>query len=64
VRLRIGTVLCEASAYALPCRHNARWFSDGRFDRMHHREGPVSRVYATVLEQGSISPGDAAILKP
>jgi hypothetical protein len=64
VRLRIGTVWCEASAYALPCRHNAQWFSDGRFDRMHHSHVAVSRIYATVLEQGSISLGDAAILEP
>jgi MOSC domain-containing protein YiiM len=64
VRLRIGTVLCEASAYAVPCRHNARWFSDGDFSRIHHSRGPVSRVYATVLEHGSISLGDAAILEP
>jgi MOSC domain-containing protein YiiM len=64
VRLRFGTVLCEISAFALPCRTNAQWFVDGDFDVMHHRHGPVSRVYATVLEPGIISTGDAAILEP
>lgn len=60
--LRLGTVTCEVWAWALPCRHNARWFHDGRFGRMHHREGPVSRAYATVLEPGAIAVGDPAVL--
>jgi MOSC domain-containing protein YiiM len=64
VRLRVGEVLCEVSAYALPCRTNIRWFIDGNFNAMHHRNGPVSRVYATVLEPGGISTGDPAILEP
>ena len=62
VRLRIGDVLCEVSAYALPCSTNKPWFIDGDFTVMHHDRGPVSRVYATVLEPGAISAGDAAIL--
>ncbi|MCB1000603.1 MAG: MOSC domain-containing protein [Acidimicrobiales bacterium] len=61
-RLRLGTVLCEVSAWALPCKHNARWFSDGDFMRMHHGRGPVSRAYATVLEPGTIRVGDDAVL--
>lgn len=64
VRLRIGSVLCEVSAYAIPCAKNARWFLDGRFSLMHHDRGPVSRVYATVLEPGGITAGDAAHLEP
>ena len=32
VRLRIGTALCEVSAYAIPCSQNRDWFLDGRFD--------------------------------
>lgn len=60
--LRIGEVLAEASAYAVPCRHNARWFAGGRFGVMHHRHGPVSRVYATVLEPGRIAVGDPVTL--
>ncbi|MFZ9627892.1 MAG: MOSC domain-containing protein [Ilumatobacteraceae bacterium] len=64
VRLRVGTVLCEVSSYAVPCRHLAQWFSDGRFDRIHHDKGTVSRVYATVLEPGEVSTGDAVVLEP
>jgi MOSC domain-containing protein YiiM len=64
VRLRIGDVLCEVSAYALPCSSNTRWFIDGDFTVMHHERGPVSRVYATVLEPGVITTGDPAILEP
>lgn len=60
--LQIGEVTCEVWAYALPCRKNARWFADGRFSRMHHREGPVSRVYAAVVEPGPIEVGDPVIL--
>jgi MOSC domain-containing protein YiiM len=64
VRLRIGEVLCEVSAYALPCASNKPWFIDGNFNVMHHERGPVSRVYATVLEPGTIAVGDQAILEP
>ena len=52
------------SAWALPCKHNRAWFSDGDFNRMHHERGPVSRAYATVLEPGAIVTGDPAILNP
>jgi MOSC domain-containing protein YiiM len=64
VRLRIGTVLCEVSCYSLPCTNNAPWFLGGDFRLMHHERGPVSRVYATVLEPGHIATGDPAILEP
>lgn len=64
VRLELGTVACEVSAYAVPCRQNARWFSDRRFDRIHHRNGPVSRVYASVLRPGSIALGDPVLVEP
>lgn len=63
-RLQVGEVLAEVSAYAVPCRKNAGWFLDGRFDAMHHRHGPVSRVYATVVAPGTIAVGDPAILEP
>ena len=64
VRLRVGTALCEVSAYAIPCSQNKAWFTDGRFDLMHHDRGPVSRVYATVLEPGEVATGDAVVLEP
>ncbi|CAN5427636.1 hypothetical protein BH10ACT1_BH10ACT1_16190 [soil metagenome] len=64
VRLQLGDVLAEVSAYAVPCRKNAAWFLDGRFDAMHHRNGIHSRLYATVLEPGTIAHGDAVLLEP
>jgi len=64
VRLQIGEVLCEVSAFALPCKQNAAWFTDGAFTLMHHDRGAVSRVYATVLRPGAVSVGDPAILEP
>jgi hypothetical protein len=62
--LRVGSALMETSLWALPCRHNARWFSDGAFERIHHDRGPVSRMYATVLEPGEVAVGEAAVLEP
>jgi hypothetical protein len=64
VRLCIGSVVCDVSSYALPCKHNAPWFIDGNFRLMHHERGPVSRLYATVLQPGRISVGDDAVLEP
>lgn len=64
VRLQVGSVLCEVSAFALPCYQNTAWFLDGEFEVMHHERGPVSRVYATVLQPGTITVGDAVILEP
>lgn len=64
VRLSIGTVRCEISSYAVPCRQNARWFSDRSFGRIHHRHGPISRMYATVLDPGSIAVGDPVVVEP
>ena len=64
VRMRIGEVLCDVSAFALPCSKNARWFEGRRYNAMHHDFGPVSRVYATVLQPGQIRAGDEAILEP
>lgn len=64
VRLRAGGMLCQVSAYALPCRQNARWFSDGDFSRLHFSQGPVSRVYATVLEPGHVSSDDEVVIEP
>lgn len=64
VRIRVGTALAECALFALPCRANAHWFADGDFHHMHHGRGPVSRVYARVLEPGRVAPGDPAVLEP
>ena len=69
VRLRIGEVMCEVWAYAVPCKKNAQWMKDGDFGRLHHdREsefgGAISRVYATVTEPGLVHPDDTVTLEP
>ncbi|MGD9703544.1 MAG: MOSC domain-containing protein [Acidimicrobiia bacterium] len=64
VRLRIGTALAQASVFALPCRNIAFSFLDRDMGRIHHERGPVSRVYATVLEPGHVSAGDPVVLEP
>lgn len=62
-QVQIGDMLCEISLYALPCAKNAAWFTDGDFERMHHRrEEGVSRVYATVLKLGVVHQGDTVVL--
>ena len=64
VRLEIGEVLCEVSSYAVPCSQNRRWFSDGDVSRIHHDNGDLSRLYATVLRPGAIATGDIVLLEP
>lgn len=64
-RISLGEVLAEVSAYSEPCSKNAGWFVDGDFRRMSHDRQPgVSRVYATVLRDGAIRPGDQVIVEP
>jgi hypothetical protein len=64
-RLRLGTVLAEVTTPALPCTKNARWFSDGDFNRMHHERNPhLTRLYAAVREPGVVAPGDPVVVEP
>ncbi len=63
-RVLIGEVLCELSAWAEPCRKNDQWFT-GRSDRIDHGRHPGwSRIYAWVLEGGTITTGDPVIVEP
>jgi MOSC domain-containing protein YiiM len=65
VRLRIGEVLVEISAYATPCAKNAQWFSDRDFKRIDHSVNPgLSRAYAWVLEGGTVVAGDEVVVEP
>lgn len=65
VRVRLGSVLAEVSSYATPCAKNAAWFLDRDFNRMaHERHRGWSRVYASVMEDGVIRVGDAAVVEP
>ena len=57
-----NAVRLKITMYALPCVQIAGCFTDGDFSRVHHRKHPGwSRLYAQVLEGGSVSVGDAVI---
>jgi MOSC domain-containing protein YiiM len=58
-RLLIGDdVEIEVTGYASPCWKNARWFSDGDFNRINNGVFPGwSRVYARVLSAGTVATG-------
>ncbi len=64
--LRIGDdVLLETTVPAVPCKHNAQWFSDGDFNRIHHDHQPsTARWYASVLQGGTIETGAPATIEP
>jgi MOSC domain-containing protein YiiM len=67
VRLRLGSdVVIEITRYTTPCYKNARWFLEGNFNRMHQNLHPgESRVYAKVLQGGTLRPGDGIqVLSP
>lgn len=64
-RLRIGTVLAEVSADATPCKQQARWFTDGDFNRVSIERAPDRvRWYAWVREPGEIHPADEVVVQP
>jgi len=64
VRLSVGDVVVEISAFATPCKKNARWFGDGKFRRIDHDLHPGwSRAYAWVLEGGTVAPGDIVVVE-
>ncbi|MEZ5244780.1 MAG: MOSC domain-containing protein [Acidimicrobiales bacterium] len=57
--LEIGAARCRLSAAAVPCGKNARWFTDGDFERiLHDRHPGSSRWYAAVLAPGEVRAGD------
>lgn len=58
-RLTVGTAEIEITHHATPCAKNARWFIDRRYNRIHAQKHPgESRVYARVVNGGSIETGD------
>ncbi|MDP3090848.1 MAG: MOSC domain-containing protein [Nitrospira sp.] len=60
VRLTVGPdVELEVMSYTSPCSHNAQWFHDGDYQRISQKKYPGwSRVYAKVLKEGVVRPGD------
>ena len=61
--LEFGSVKTQVTGYAIPCKKNARWFSDGDYQRLSHELGAVSRVYCIVTQPGVVTVGDIAICK-
>jgi MOSC domain-containing protein YiiM len=59
-RLRLGReVLIEITSYTPPCEAIIPFFKDGNFKRMSNRRFPGwARVYAKVLQTGTIRVGD------
>jgi MOSC domain-containing protein YiiM len=63
-RLRIGdAVVLEIVKYTAPCKYNTQWFTGGDFSRISQKKHPGwSRLYARVLAEGVVRPGDAVTL--
>ena len=61
--LEFGSVKAQVTGYAIPCKKNARWFTDGDFQRLSHELGAVSRVYCLVTQPGEVTIGDIATCK-
>lgn len=65
VRLALGEVEAEVTAYTAPCKHVAYAFSGGDFTRIGQKVNPGwSRVYARVLREGEVALGDEARILP
>jgi len=64
LRLQLGDeVWLEIASYTTPCRKNMRWFADKRYSRMSQKHYPgSSRVYARVLQPGTIREGDGVTI--
>ena len=62
--LSIGPdVRLELTSYCAPCEWNARWFRDGEFVRISQKRNPGwSRLYARVLSEGIVRPGDEVVV--
>ena len=65
LRLAVGPEIeLEVTSYTVPCSHNARWFCEGKYQRISQKTNPGwSRVYAKVLREGIVRPGDAVDVK-
>jgi MOSC domain-containing protein YiiM len=63
IRLRIGGVEVEVTAFASPCRTISGAFLDGRSVRISEKVHPGwSRVYVRILREGTVDVGDSAAI--
>src|SRR6184192_1268135 len=61
---RIGRSVCIHWKSSSPCEPNARWFVKRDFMRMSHKKHPGwSRLYARVLAEGKVRPGDSVTVE-
>jgi MOSC domain-containing protein YiiM len=59
VRVVAGDVELEIVSYAAPCKTIKDSFANGHFERLSQKRHPgMSRVYARVLREGVVRPGD------
>ena len=59
VQLQVGEARIEITDYTVPCSKIAPCFVDGKFKRILQKLRPGwSRLYAKVLEEGEVRPGD------
>lgn len=64
-RLQVGPeVQIEIMSYTTPCEKNAQWFLDRDIKRVSQKMNPGwSRLYAKVLGEGVVRPGDEVVVK-
>lgn len=61
-RFRVGEAVIEIASYTAPCKQIRRSFAASDFTRLSQKLHPGwSRVYARVLEEGTVRPGDAVV---
>jgi MOSC domain-containing protein YiiM len=65
VRLTVGPEIeIEVTGYSAPCTKNGQWFRGKDISRISQKQNPGwSRVYAKVLREGVVKPGDAVHVK-
>jgi MOSC domain-containing protein YiiM len=65
-RLQLGPkVQIEIMSYTTPCDKNAQWFRGRDIERVSQKKNPGwSRLYAKVLREGVVRPGDVVVVKP
>jgi len=65
-RLQVGPdVQVEIMNYTAPCDQNAQWFRNRDIKRISQKMNPGwSRLYAKVLREGVVRPGDEVVVKP
>ena len=64
-RLQVGPeAQIEIMSYTTPCEKNAQWFLDRDIKRVSQKMNPGwSRLYAKVLCEGVVRPGDEVVVK-